>query len=55
MTKTDVINMIDCMRAGKNVNYERYPVNEQRKRDHIVVNAVYDHIIDTLNRLFPDE
>ena len=55
MTKTDVINMIDCMKAGGNENYERYPVNEQRKRDQIIVNAVYDRIIDTLNTLFPDE
>lgn len=55
MTKTDVINMIDCMKAGENENYERYPVNEQRERGHIIVNAVYDRIIDTLNTLFPDE
>ena len=55
MTKTDVINMIDCMRAGENENYERYPANEQRTHDHVVINAVYDRIIDTLNTLFPDE
>ena len=55
MTKTDVINMIDCMRDGENKSYERCSINEQRTHDHVVINAVYDHIIDTLNMLFPDE
>jgi hypothetical protein len=55
-TKENFINMIDCLMDAENKHFEKYiklnPEDEQRKRDHVIVNAVYVRILSEINELF---
>ena len=55
-TKENFINLIDCLMDAEKKNYEKYiennPEDEQRKRDHMIVNAVYTHVLYEINAHF---
>ena len=55
-TKGNFINLIDCLMDAENKNFEKYmelnPDDEQRKRDHVIINNVYVHIMHEINEHF---